>query len=180
MPVGIEGWRMESDALDDWYCRNWPADLHESTFGEPDPHSDARQGVAVAVVRNGCILLGKRLNCIDSGEWQMPGGKPEAGEFLRHAAIRELQEETGLVAAAAPRYVCAHVARLSDGLFLRTHYFLIDVTGDPKNIEPTKCEGWNWMPLAEPPEPLFATNARAIAQVSDVLGARRILGVTGS
>lgn len=168
MPTGVELWRMPDDAGNDWYQRNWPHDLRESTFAEPDPYVEARQGVAVAVVRDGVILLGKRLNCIGSGEWQMPGGKPEPGELLEQAAVRELREETGLV-AVSQQYAGSHVAKLSDGVFLRTHYFLVDALGVPMNVEPDKCDGWEWQPIGSPPSPMFASNARAIGAIATLL-----------
>ena len=45
----------------------------------------------------GRILAVSRRN--DPNMWGLPGGKAEASESLEAAAIRELQEETGLVAS---------------------------------------------------------------------------------
>lgn len=39
-------------------------------------------------------------------EWELPGGRPEAGESLEAALLREVQEECGLT-VAAPAYVCS-------------------------------------------------------------------------
>lgn len=57
---------------------------------------NTRIGLAVGVfVRNekGQILLEKRSDC---GLWGLPGGRIEAGESIREAAVREVAEETGL------------------------------------------------------------------------------------
>ncbi|MFP4557714.1 MAG: NUDIX domain-containing protein [Bacteroidales bacterium] len=42
------------------------------------------------------ILLIKRKNPPFQGRYALPGGFPETDELLKNAAIRELQEETGL------------------------------------------------------------------------------------
>jgi 8-oxo-dGTP diphosphatase len=42
------------------------------------------------------VLLGRKNTGLGVGRWVGPGGKVEAGESLRDAAIRELHEEVGL------------------------------------------------------------------------------------
>ena len=46
------------------------------------------------------VLLVRRANPPDQGLWGYPGGKVEFGETMAEAAVRELAEETGLVAVA--------------------------------------------------------------------------------
>ncbi|GEP01025.1 NUDIX hydrolase [Methylobacterium haplocladii] len=56
-------------------------------------------GVSIAVIRNGRVLLAARANQPMRGVWTLPGGLVEAGEPLAQAALRELSEEVGVVAA---------------------------------------------------------------------------------
>jgi len=58
--------------------------------------------VLAVVVRAGNVLLVRRANPPDQGLWGLPGGRMEMGETHLDAALRELKEETGLM-ADAPR-----------------------------------------------------------------------------
>lgn len=48
------------------------------------------------VVREGELLLGRKLKKIGAGKWNGFGGKVETGETIEEAAARECQEEIGL------------------------------------------------------------------------------------
>ena len=52
--------------------------------------------VGVVVIEDGRLLLIKRGSEIEHGKWAIPGGKVDFGETIRHAAAREILEETGL------------------------------------------------------------------------------------
>ena len=55
-------------------------------------------GVGVAVIKDGALLMVKRGRGPNAGMWAIPGGKVDYGESMPEAAIRELREETGIVA----------------------------------------------------------------------------------
>jgi ADP-ribose pyrophosphatase YjhB (NUDIX family) len=48
------------------------------------------------------VLLIQRGKPPSVGKWSIPGGKVELGESLETAALRELQEETGLTCTLGP------------------------------------------------------------------------------
>lgn len=58
--------------------------------------------VLAVVVRDCRVLLVRRANPPDQGLWGLPGGRMEMGETHLDAALRELEEETGII-ADAPR-----------------------------------------------------------------------------
>lgn len=63
-------------------------------WGDP-PAATAVVALAFAVVRDpsGRVLLARR---VDTGNWELPGGRIEPGETVTDAVIREVAEETGL------------------------------------------------------------------------------------
>ena len=59
----------------------------------------------VATDADGRVLLLKHTY-LDG--WWLPGGGVDRGETAQHAAVRELREETGLIAAEPPRLLSVH------------------------------------------------------------------------
>jgi putative (di)nucleoside polyphosphate hydrolase len=46
--------------------------------------------------RSGLVFVGRRIDSKEGDAWQMPQGGIDAGEDARAAALRELEEETGI------------------------------------------------------------------------------------
>lgn len=104
------------------------------------------------------VLIGQRISSHGTGEWSFPGGHLEFGESIFECAAREVMEETGLVTKTFKLISLADELRylVSDD----KHYVNIGVlakyeNGDPINLEPEKCSGWQWFSLDNLPSPLF-------------------------
>jgi 8-oxo-dGTP diphosphatase len=54
-------------------------------------------GVGAVIIRDDRVLLVKRAHPPIQGQWSIVGGVLEVGELVRDAAVREAQEETGLL-----------------------------------------------------------------------------------
>ncbi|GAA4237667.1 hypothetical protein GCM10022254_50390 [Actinomadura meridiana] len=69
----------------------------------PDAAAPRRAGVVLCAVEHGgvpsVILIRRAYQGRNAGQWGLPGGRQEDGETPEQAALRELGEEIGLVAA---------------------------------------------------------------------------------
>ncbi|MBU2220688.1 NUDIX domain-containing protein, partial [Patescibacteria group bacterium] len=59
-------------------------------------HERPKVGIGVLIIRDGKILLGKRIASHGADTYQIPGGHLEFGETFEETAKREAYEEVGL------------------------------------------------------------------------------------
>jgi 8-oxo-dGTP diphosphatase len=114
-------------------------------------------GVGVIVVDNvknpKSMLMSVRKSALARGLWQNPGGHLEYGESPEQCAIRELREETGLIATSVRKGPWINSFFQEEGLHYLSVFIIVDAyEGQPQNLEPDKCEDWVWVPLSEVPK----------------------------
>jgi 8-oxo-dGTP diphosphatase len=86
-------------------------------------------GVLAVVLRGDKALVVRRANPPMAGRWGFPGGVLELGETVAEGAMRELFEETGVVAdPIGPLTVIDTIDRDGEGR-VRFHYTLVAVRG---------------------------------------------------
>jgi 8-oxo-dGTP diphosphatase len=113
-------------------------------------------GVGVIILKDARILLGKRKNCHGAGTWALPGGHLEFGESLQECAAREVREETGLELVNIRKYDFIDDIFPENNSHYITIFMIAEVlNGEPQNLEPDRCEGWDWFDLHALPENLF-------------------------
>ena len=86
---------------------------------------------AIAVVRRGDqVLLAQRSKGGYIGRWGFPGGHVERGETVIEAAMRELREETGVVAEPHGVLTVLDEIGRNDAGQVEWHYVLVAVLAD--------------------------------------------------
>lgn len=111
-------------------------------------------GVGVIIEKDGKILFGKRLGAAGSGSWGLPGGHLEVGETLSGCARREMAEETDLTLHDLEFRSIVNDPRI-DGHYIHCVFKAKNWSGEPKVLEPDKCEAWEWFSLDDLPENIF-------------------------
>ncbi len=131
---------------------------HPAAPGATEPSRRTRIGGYSLCLDNAGRILLARLSVleVDVGAWTLPGGGVEFGEHPDAAAVRELEEETGLVGEIEGiAGVFSHVYRWSafagggDLHFLGIVYRMRIVGGELRNEIDGSTDTCAWIPPAE-------------------------------
>lgn len=118
------------------------------------PNAPTIIDVHLLLVRDDELLLTRRRGDYGDGMWHLPSGKLDASESVLAAAVREAEEEIGvLIDPEDLRHAhTVHVAGSGPtprlGLFFETRRWL----GEPVNREPEKCSAVEWFHRNHLPE----------------------------
>lgn len=112
-------------------------------------------GVGLVVLRQGRILLCRRLKAPEAGFWNIVGGKVNHMEAATVAAKREAEEESGLVIGKID-FLCAteQIIEADGQHWVSLLYKTEDSSGEPWLTEPDKLSEIGWFALEDLPEPL--------------------------
>jgi mutator protein MutT len=122
-------------------------------------------GIGVIILnKNGQILIGKRKGS-HAPYYSIPGGHLELGETFEEAAIKEIREETGMK-IKNPKVLCV-TNNLETYKNEGKHYISITLLakqfeGEPRIMEPEKCEEWLWSEVGKLPQPHFEASTNAV------------------
>jgi 2'-5' RNA ligase/8-oxo-dGTP pyrophosphatase MutT (NUDIX family) len=109
------------------------------------------------------------------GVWDALGGKPEEGEPLLAALVREAKEEADVEPLEAALLGCFHDGERADAFFVATAW-----RGQVRNTEPDEHTRLEWVPLDEAPGLAMApTTRRALGRLIEVLGGSGTVGGAG-
>ena len=122
-------------------------------------------GIGVCLIKDGRVLLGKRINVHGEDCWTFPGGHLEMDETWEDCAEREVLEETGL------RIKNSKFIGVTNDIFReeKKHFITIFIkadydSGELKLMEPEKCSEWKWFSWENLPHPLFLPIKNLIKQ----------------
>jgi putative (di)nucleoside polyphosphate hydrolase len=140
--------------------------------------------------RDGKIFVGQRIDSISKIAWQMPQGGIDEGEDVEEAALRELEEETGIA-----RHLVDVLARSKDEYFYdlpedlvgklwkgqwrgqRQWWFLLRFKGDDSDIniatDMQEFSEWRWVEPAQLPDLIVPFKRRIyeglVAEFADLI-----------
>jgi ADP-ribose pyrophosphatase YjhB (NUDIX family) len=83
-------------------------------------------GIGAIIIEGDRVVLVKRAHPPIQGQWSIPGGVLEVGEFVREAAVREAREETGLIVEPADLLGVYDRILHDEAKRVQYHYVLID------------------------------------------------------
>ena len=119
-------------------------------------------GCGLAILREGKLLLYRRLRAPEAGTWNIVGGKVDHMERAIDSARREAEEESGL-SIGAVNLLCISEQIIEDEgqHWLSLIYVSEDFSGEARVVEPDKLPEFGWFALDALPSPLsrFAADA---------------------
>lgn len=120
---------------------------------------------------------GDQLLCIrragtgySDGLYSLPAGHLDGGESAVAAVIREAKEEVGVdvdIADVRLAHTSHRVAEEGDHERLDMYFVTTKWRGEPKNMEPHKCDQVKWFDLGKLPENMVSTVRQAILHISE-------------
>ncbi|MFA5946954.1 MAG: NUDIX domain-containing protein [Patescibacteria group bacterium] len=117
--------------------------------------------VAVYMIleRDGQIFLMRRANTgYMDGMYGLPAGHHDGGQTLREAVAREAHEELGITIKPedAEFVFTLHRPFATDGDRVDAYFRIKAWEGEPKNIEPEKCDDLGWFGYDALPDNLIS------------------------
>ncbi|MGW2695685.1 bifunctional class I SAM-dependent methyltransferase/NUDIX hydrolase [Streptomyces sp. NPDC001296] len=123
----------------------------------PVPH--AAVGVGAILLGEQGLLLGRHRR----GTIELPGGTVEAGESFEAATVRELREETGLIARPDDIQPLGTFVDHVGGVLRVTVGTLVHTWQGQPATQPDESVGdWAWYPLDQLPDGLFVCSAQIL------------------
>lgn len=113
-------------------------------------------GIGVIVIKEGRVLLGKRLNSHGAGTWSFPGGHLDMFESWEQCAQREVLEEANIVISNLQFAAATNDIFSEENKHYITIFMSADYSGGVLKVnEPDKCKKWEWFDWDGLPSPLF-------------------------
>ncbi|MFD9778860.1 NUDIX domain-containing protein [[Kitasatospora] papulosa] len=139
---------------------NRPARVSSRPRSTRAPAAHAAVGVGAILLSERGILLGRH----NRGTLELPGGSVEAGETFEDAVIRELAEESGLVARRGDVRLLGTLVDHVEGVLRITVGALVHAWQGQPATQPEESVGdWAWYPLDQLPDGLFVCSAQILA-----------------
>jgi 8-oxo-dGTP diphosphatase len=109
--------------------------------------------IYLILIKDGKILLLRRSNTgYEDGKYGLPAGHADGNETSRKATAREVLEEVGLKIKPNDLKFVHAMHRLQNDERIDLFFTADKWKGEPKNMEPEKCDDLGWFPLDDLPD----------------------------
>ncbi len=128
-------------------------------------------------VGGGCLILNDRKEVLlirrsgevrnEAGWWSKPGGGVKFGEKVKEAMIREMKEELDIeveIIGYLPHtdHIITKETNEDEQHWVAFNFIAKIINGQPKNMEPHKCDKIGWFPLDKLPEKITQTTKEPV------------------
>jgi 8-oxo-dGTP diphosphatase len=120
-----------------------------------EKNKSPKVGVGILILKNGKILLGKRKGSHGEGEYAFPGGHLEYMESFEECVKREIAEECGIKVKNIRFHLLANLVDYAPKHYVHVGMVADWESGEPKVLEPDRCESWLWYNIDNLPTPIF-------------------------
>ncbi len=123
--------------------------------------------VYLILIRDNKILLSRRFNTgYRDGNYSLPAGHLEKNETFTQGVIREVKEEIGISLDAKDLNLVHTMCRMIPGDERADFFFTVEKwQGEPKNMEPDKCDDLSWFDLNNLPQNIVLYVKQAINSI---------------
>lgn len=111
--------------------------------------------VGVLVLKDGKILMGKRIGKFAGGIYGLPGGHMEHMESFEECVRRETKEEAGIEITNIKFLRLLNMKAYPPKHYVEVAFVADWKSGEPQVLEPEKFENWGWYDIDNPPTPMF-------------------------
>lgn len=120
--------------------------------------------VYLVLIKEGQVLLSRRFQTgYEDGNYSMPAGHLDGGETLTEAMVREAKEEVDVV-VKREELELKHTMHRKASNHERVDFFFTakNWQGEPKIMEPHKCDDLKWFPVNDLPQNIIPCVRQAI------------------
>jgi 8-oxo-dGTP diphosphatase len=112
------------------------------------------------------LMMRRRATGFCDGMYSVPAGHVMQTESILQAAVREAREEVGLEISPSTLFVAGTMHRRSTEA--RIDFFIEagQWTGEPRNMEPDKCDEVAWFPMSHLPNKTIPYVRRALTNAA--------------
>ncbi len=120
--------------------------------------------VYLILIKDNKILLSRRYNTgYQDGKYSLPAGHLEGNETFKHGLVREVKEEIGVILDPVDLELVHTMDRMIPDDERADFFFIAKKwRGEPKVMEPEKCDDLSWFNINHLPENIVPYIKQAI------------------